>query len=340
MSDKTEAPTAQRLEKARRDGNVAVSSALVQAAGMLVAAALVPSAVRALVERASQMLREVLAASPEGQPVWAPEGMVRAVLEMSLPLLVAVGLTAAVVGGLQTGGLLAWNRISPDLGRLNPTSFVKGIFSSQRAFALLRALVSTLAVGWLAWRQVVGHAADLARCTGRIGEAAMVTGVICSRVFRDAVVVMLVLGVADVVVSRRSWLKGLRMSKAEVQREHKESEGDPQLKASRERAWHEMAASATIASVKEATVVVVNPTHLANAIRFDEEQDEAPVLLAKGEGEVARRMVEAARAYGIPVVRDVPVARALAELGEGEAIPRALYEAMALILQDVFEHPE
>jgi flagellar biosynthesis protein FlhB len=112
------------------------------------------------------------------------------------------------------------------------------------------------------------------------------------------------------------------------------------MKAARERAWHEMTAAATVAAVKDATVVVVNPTHLANALRYREGEDEAPVLVAKGEGPLAERIIDAARAYGIPVVRDVPVARALAELSEGEAIPPALYEAVAIILQDLQEQGE
>lgn len=125
------------------------------------------------------------------------------------------------------------------------------------------------------------------------------------------------------------------MTKSEVQREHKESDGDPQMKAARERAWHEMTSAAVVSAVKDATVVVVNPEHLANALRYRDGEDEAPVLVAKGEGQLAQRIVEAARAYGIPVVRDVPVARALAELSEGEPIPAALYEAVAIILQDL-----
>ncbi len=128
------------------------------------------------------------------------------------------------------------------------------------------------------------------------------------------------------------------MSKAEVKREHKESEGDPQQKAARERAHHELLASATIANVRKASVVVVNPTHLACALRYDEEDgDEAPVLVASGQGELAAKIVEAARQYGIPVLQDIPLARALIELEVGAAIPEALYEAVAEILRAAWD---
>ena len=145
------------------------------------------------------------------------------------------------------------------------------------------------------------------------------------------------------VVTRRSWKKRLRMSKDEVKREYKESEGDPQMKAARERAHHEMMASATIGNVRTASVVVVNPTHLACALRYqttsddEREADGAPVVVANGEGDLAQQIIRAARDYGIPVVRDVPLARALSELAVGDEIPEALYEAVAEILRAAWD---
>jgi len=340
LSEKTEDPTPKRLEHARREGNVAVSGALLQAVGLLVAAALLPAAVRSFVPRVSSMIRDALQPGAIHATDVAVERIGLVTLEIVGPILVAVAASVAVVGGIQTGGLLAWKRVAPDLSRLSPASLMRGLFSSRRAFAIVRALVGATAVLWLSWRRLTDHAADLARSVGRIPEATVVAATACQGLLRDIVVISLVLAAADFAITRRSWLSGLRMTKTEVQREHKESEGDPQMKAARERAWHEMTAAATVAAVKDATVVVVNPTHLANALRYREGEDEAPVLVAKGEGPLAERIIDAARAYGIPVVRDVPVARALAELSEGEAIPPALYEAVAIILQDLQEQGE
>jgi len=129
------------------------------------------------------------------------------------------------------------------------------------------------------------------------------------------------------------------MSKEEIKQEIKEGEGDPQLKAARERAHQEMLLSHAVADVKRATVVVVNPTHLACALRYDETSgDQAPVVLAKGEGDLAERIVRAAHDYGVPVLRDVPLARALVELELGDAIPEALYEAVAEILRELADY--
>jgi FlhB-like protein len=102
-----------------------------------------------------------------------------------------------------------------------------------------------------------------------------------------------------------------------------------------------MLASATIANVKTASVVIVNPTHIACALRYEEQEgDEAPVVVASGQGELAEKIIEAARQYGIPVLRDVPLARALIELEVGDAIPEALYEAVAEILREAWEETE
>jgi type III secretion protein U len=106
--------------------------------------------------------------------------------------------------------------------------------------------------------------------------------------------------------------------------------------AARHRAHKEMLASAAIHAVREATVVIVNPTHLAVALRYQEQEDAAPCVLAQGQGDLARRIIEAAHAYGVPVVRDIPIARALSELELGDEIPEALYEAVAEILKEVW----
>jgi len=182
------------------------------------------------------------------------------------------------------------------------------------------------------------HALDLARLPGHEGYIGVVASEIARHIARDSALFGLAIGAVDLVVTRRAWWDRLRMSKDEIKREYKESEGDPQMKSARERAHHEMLASATVANVKNATVVIVNPTHIACALKYDEKDgDDAPVVVASGDGDLARRIVQAAHAYNVPVLRDVPLARALIELQVGETIPEALYEAVAEILQEAWK---
>jgi flagellar biosynthesis protein FlhB len=154
------------------------------------------------------------------------------------------------------------------------------------------------------------------------------------RIAVAAAIVAAMMAAIDVLISRRLWLGRHRMTRAEVMRERKEDEGDPETKRRRVELQHELLATEAMVAVRDATVVVVSPRH-ACALRYrgDGGDDEAPELVIKAEGALAARILDEARAYGIPIVRDVPVARALYELEIGVEIPEALYAAVAEVLR-------
>ena len=338
MSDQTEEPTPKRLRKAREEGDSGVSTQAAQSAAFLVAVMLAPAAIGGLAASSADWLRAAIARVGDATPPAAdPIGMVMPFLVAVVPLLLAAGAASAVVQLVQTGGFVASKKLTPKLERLNVFEGFKNLFSATRALAVLRAVLASSVVAWLAFRGLRDHAPDLAHVAARLPFASVLAGTVAYRVCRDTALFGLAVGALDIFVTRRSWMKRLRMSKDEIKREHKESEGDPLLKAARERAHHEMLAAGAVANVKTATVVVVNPTHIACAIRYDDEdKEDAPLVLAVGEGDLARRIVEAARAFGVPVLRDVPLARALVELSPGDRIPEELYEAVAEILRTVW----
>jgi flagellar biosynthesis protein FlhB len=341
MSEKTEDATPKRLRKAREDGDSGSSAFAAQSIAFLVAIVLLPAAIRALVERSASDLREVLVRAPARGATFDASELGGEVLTLALPVLLAAAIAGAVAQAVQTGGVVSVGRLSPKLEKLNLFDGVKNLFSTQRLTAVARALVSGSVVAWLAYRGLRSHLVDVAHLAGRLQYVGVVASEIARVVARDAAIVGVALGALDMFVVRQAWRRRLRMSKDEVKREYKESEGDPQTKAARERAHHEMLASATVGNVKNATVVVVNPTHLATALKYDEKDgDEAPVVVAMGEGDLAQRIISAARDYGVPVLRDVPLARALAELQVGDAIPEALYEAVAEILRESWAEEE
>jgi type III secretion protein U len=260
---------------------------------------------------------------------------------LSAPILATAAVTAAVVSVVQTGGVIATKKLIPNLAELNPVDGFKQLFSVQRLIAVLRALLFAAGVVWIVEGAFRENVASFAHLDGRFDAAVHTASTIALDVTKKAGLIGVFIAVVDVVITRRSWRKKLMMGKDEVKREHKESEGDPQLKAARERAHHEMLASATVGNVKTASVVIVNPTHLACALRYDSPdhggEDEAPVLVASGQGDLAKQIVLAARQYGVPVLRDIPLARALVELEIGDEIPEALYEAVAEILREAWE---
>ena len=344
MSDKTEDPTPKRLRKAQEEGDSPISAFASQSVAFVVAVAVAPLAVSALASHASADLRATIARVAEGGAFagpFDPTPHALALVALAAPLLVAAGIAGAVTSFVQGGGVIAAKKLAPDLARLDPIGGLRKLVSLDRAVSVLRAALFGAAVSAFTCGALRSHAPDLAYASGAPAKAAAIAAALAHGVAERGALLGLGLAVVDVVVTRRAWLRRLRMSKEEIKREHKESEGDPQLKAARERAHHEMLASAAIASVRNASVVVVNPTHLACALRYDEvEGDEAPVVLASGRGELAARMVEAARRYNVPVLRDVPLARALVELEPGATIPEALYEAVAEILREAWDESE
>lgn len=333
MSDKTEEPTPRKLRKAREQGDSPISGAVGQGLAFAGAFALCPAAIEAAASRVSVMIRASMTQPPPALSTW---GIARDVLVLSLPVIGVAAVLASAAGFVQSGGVIATNKLTPDFSRLNPASGLKNLVSTQRIISIARALVAALLVGYLAIRLLVDHAGDIARTTGEPALGMFAAGHLLKRLGWIAALVGLGLGAVDLLIVRRAWLKRNRMTKDEIKREYKESEGDPELKAARKRAHQEMLAGSMVAAVKNATVVVVNPTHLATGLRYDENEDEAPEIVAQGRGDLAQQMIRAAHAYGVPVVRDVPVARALQELEVGDVIPEALYEAVAEILRQAW----
>jgi type III secretion protein U len=339
MSEKTEEATPKKLRKAQEEGDSPISSFASQAVAFLCAVAVAPAAISALASHAGSDLRSAIARAGDASLVVAfdPLPVAMAVVTLTVPILAAAGVAAAVAAVLQSGGIIATKRLQPKLDRLDFFTGFAQLFSASRLVAILRAALFGASVAFFAYSALRDHAADLARSAGRLPEASAVAATLAFGVVERSAILGVFLAILDVVVTRRSWRKKLMMAKADVKREHKESEGDPQLKAARERAHQEMLASATVANVQRASVVIVNPVHIACALRYDEEEgDEAPLVLASGQGDLARRIVEAARAYGVPVLQDIPLARALVELEVGSAIPEALYEAVAEILREAW----
>lgn len=333
MSDKTEEPTPRRLSRAIEQGDVPVSSALVSGCVFLAVALLLPSLGASLVERSALLLTRAPTLPPEAL---ASEAL-RALVIGAVPALAVAAAVALLIGGVQARGAFAPGKLAPDANRL--AGGLGALLSGQRIVGLARALLTAALVAHLCRSRVIEALPALAAGAGEPRRVAALVGTTAATLFRDVGLLLVASALIDLLLTLRSWRNKLKMSPDEVKREARESEGDPQLKAARERAHHELLAQASIHAVKEASVVVVNPTHLATALRYQQGEDEAPTIVAQGEGNLAARIVEAARAYNVPVVQDIPLAHALRELEVGGQIPEALYEAVAEILRSLWENP-
>ncbi|MFO0680302.1 MAG: EscU/YscU/HrcU family type III secretion system export apparatus switch protein [Polyangiaceae bacterium] len=340
MTSKTEEPTPRRLARADREGDSGASTVLAASVTFVVVVAfLEPMATRVVAGLASAFRAAFEeAARAEPRPSLDPATLAGQVLVPLVPALVAGAAAAAFVSVVQTGGTITARPLSPSLGRLDVLAGLRNLVSAPRIASVLRAALGAGVVTFLAYRAFRGHAADVAHVSGRTRAVAPLAWHLVSELLRNAGVTFLALGVLDRMVTVRFRLRRLRMSKDEVRREAREADGNPETKAARERAHHEVLAATVLDAARKATVVVVNPTHLACALRYDAEGgDGAPVVVATGRGDMAARIVAAATEAGVPVVRDVPLARALVLLDIGDAIPEVLYEAVAEILRDASE---
>lgn len=335
--EKTEPPTHKKLRDARRQGNVWQSRDLSATVAVLVftlaASAGARPAMAWLLQRVDAMLQA--ATRPETQVAAQVRGLLG---ELALFTVVAAGaavLVAVLASGLQVGGVLAFDKIRPDASHLNPIAGLKRIFAWRTVIEGLRLLVKLVALGLMLWwlgRALMPLLAQARHMPlagwlllgGRQFQALLV---MCCVVFG-------IVALADVVYQRWEYLRRLRMSKDEVRREYKDREGDPILRGRRRQLHHEIVFSDMLQRVRRASVVVVNPTHVAVALHFDPGETPLPMVVAKGEGEVARAIREAALEAGVPIYRDVGLARALqAGTPLGDYIPDDLMHAVAEVLR-------
>lgn len=338
MSEKTEQPSPRRLRQARDQGDVPVSAALTQTSALVAVLVILPSTVTFAGRNLLELLKSTIVASTQQTVPLDVRSLIGLTVVLSTPLCAVAAAAAFAVGMVQTGGVVVASKLVPDFQQLNPIEGIKKLFKLDRLYQVLRAAIAAGFVAWLSIDVMWNQASAIASTLGNAPSAAWLSATLVRQILWVGTLVSVVLALIDVGVTRYLWLKRNRMSKDEVKREHKEAEGDPSLKQERKRAHQEMLNQATVLSIKDASVIIVNPTHLATALRYKDDEDETPIVVAQGEDELARQMIDAARAYGIPVVRDVPVARALRQLQVGDEIPEALYEAVAEILKELWEH--
>ncbi|MEO0323899.1 MAG: EscU/YscU/HrcU family type III secretion system export apparatus switch protein [Myxococcota bacterium] len=342
MAEKTEDATPKKLRDARRRGEVPKSRDLGTAATVLAVA----GAFAATGGSARDTLRGLVdsslraATAPSCPPPAA--GALDAAFAQGLLAVLPIVLTALTVGTtvafLQVGPLLTSKTIEPKLERLDPIKGLRNLFRQRQLVELLKTLTKLLLIGGLTVAVLRESVRGVAGLTGRDAGAALEgTGALVLRLFVRVGGALLALGVADLLYQRWRHGRDQRMTKDEVKREYKDAEGDPQAKQARDRAYREVVEHDAVEAVRGADVLVVNPTHLAVALRYDEDADEAPEVVAKGSEHLARRMIEAAEEAGVPVMRDVPLARALHGLSRGEEIPERLYDAVALVLRAAWD---
>jgi flagellar biosynthetic protein FlhB len=334
--EKTEQPTPQRLKKAKREGQIGRSQDVGAWFGMLAASIMLPRTLSAAIEHSRDLIQRVPQVIADPEPAEALVMLRQAALGIAwavLPLaatLMAVGIAAA---GAQGGIRVATKLFVPKFSRLNPLPGIKRMFGPQALWELTKALVKTTVLAAVLYTTTKDRIPTL-MTAGQLplGSLLAVVKDAVLGLVRAAAVAGIVMAAADYFVVRRRTNKQLRMTKEEVKQEYKNSEGDPHIKAQIRQRQMQMARNRQMADVPTADVVLVNPTHVAVALRYEPTKG-APRVIAKGQGEIATKIRELALEHRVPMVQDVPLARALhASCEVGAEISAEFYGAVAKVL--------
>jgi flagellar biosynthesis protein FlhB len=334
-------PTEHRREEFRKQGKFARSRDAAGVAATLCAlGALLGSraAMRVSLERLFQASFGNLGALSRGQPGDVFRFAGEALISMAGPASLA-GVSASIVVGLAQSGLhMNLDAIGFKSERLDIVSRIKQLVSpKQAATEILLSFLRVGAVAYVAYRAAIVELPDL------LGLARSSVDVSAGRIVQAAVRVLLSAGGAlaaiaaiDYAQSRARIAAEMKMTRQEIMEESRQNEGDQKVKGRLKARMRALAKKRALSSVKKADVIVTNPTHVAVALRYDE-KDAAPVVVAKGHDDDALRIRAEARKYGIPILENRPLARALdAEVRVGQAIPIAHFAAVARILAFVF----
>ncbi len=247
-----------------------------------------------------------------------------------------------LVGAMQTRFLIAFNAIKFDLNRINPVQGFKRLFSMRSLFELVKALIKVAVVALVGYSAIKGKWKEFLLYPAMMpAEAAAHLASVIIDVMIRAGIALLVIAVFDYFYQKWEYEKSLMMTKQEVKDEMKDIEGNPEVKRRQRQMMMEILRSRMMAEVPKATVVITNPDHVAVAIKYEREEDEAPTVVAKGKNAVAEKIKEIAREYNIPIVRNPPLAWQLYDNVElGEEIPPELYRAVAEVLVYVYSLKE
>jgi flagellar biosynthesis protein FlhB len=240
---------------------------------------------------------------------------------------------------VQVKALFAPEVIKPKFTKLNPISGFKNIFFTPNTYIeLVKNLIKFTVVLWILYLAIRGSLRDIIPTAGmRLDQTAALAGQLMNTMLFRVGVAFILLGAADFMIQKKLYMKKMMMSKEEVKQEYKEQEGDPHVKHMRKHLMHQMMQGSVAQNVPKATAVVANPTHLAVAIRYDEANMQAPRVTAKGQDSMALKIIEIAKEYKVPVVRNIGLAHALIDLEVGHEIPEDLYEAVAEVLNFVYQ---
>lgn len=347
--EKTEQPTEKRLHDAKKKGQVAKSQDLTGAVLLIAAVATIWLIGSYLGDLLFALVRDHLNAASSFKGPFTGDLAISALSSgligmfwILTPLFLIIIVFAIVANYLQIGSVFSTESISPKFEKLNPVEGFKQKFLKARSYVefaktIVKLIITAVVAGYVMWE----GREDIVRLISKGPDVvAPFTLQLVVEIGIKVGLAFLVLGALDFFLQRFLHRRDLRMTKQELKDEYKETEGDPLIKAHRRSLHREILAQSLAAAVRDADVVLANPTHLAVALKYERASMGAPIITAKGADLMAAQIRQIASESGVPVKRDVPLARALYLLEVDDEIPEELYEAVATVLQWVYSMSE
>lgn len=336
--EKTEEPTSKRLSDAREKGQVAKSTDVITTVCTFFVLETIYLTIGDIYKSLIKFFDTVFDAISRPNTT-----SVMDLLDVSIPYLTSAMFPVCIVAAFaviianvgQFGFLFSMESLKPDITKLSPMSGLKKIFSMKTLLELLKSTLKLTVFGVLLYfiiSQSIGPLATLPFAT--LFNSLDVVQPMLLNFISSFMACYVVLAVLDFILQKKMLMKELRMTKDETKREMHDMEGDPQIKGNRRRLQREMIFEDTSTATRKSTVLVTNPTHYAAAIYYERGNTPLPLLRAKGSGFIALRMIAVAREENIPIVENVPLARALYnELEVNDIIPKNLLEPVTEILR-------
>lgn len=337
--EKTEMPTQKKLRDAREKGQVCQSKDIVSTASLVLLFCTLAACGKIFVDDFSMLISYVAERIGE-DPIRTVSGAVKyatlIVLKHSF-IYVSVAALVAIVGSVaQFGFLFTFEPLKPDLKKINPAEGFKKIFNKKNFFEFFKNILKVSFLSYLVWKILVASIPELqTMCYGTLDELKPCFTLMLKRLAIYTSFGYILIAVIDRIFQGKNFLHEMMMTKDEVKREYKEMEGSAEIKQAQRQFRDEILNDENVAkSTKEADVIVTNPTHLAIGIRYDVEESPMPKVVVAGADENAKRIREVAQEEGIPIMENVPLARALWEQTKvNDFIPVELVKPVAEVLK-------
>lgn len=340
MAEKTEKATPKKLRDARKKGQVAKSQDFPSAFTFITSIAAVLVSATYLFQQMGGYLIHVFKSisyhiNLENRAGGFLGECILVILSTSLPIAIITACVGVLVNFLVVGPVFSAEAIKFDIKKLNPVTNIKNIFKVRTLVELIKSILKITGAFILIYSVVYNSLPQIIATAAMpiLGATEVFSGFLFKVIVRVGIFFIIV-AILDLAFQKKNFMKEMKMEKFEVKQEYKDTEGDPQIKGKRKQLAQEIAYQEGPSAARRAKAIVTNPTHLAIALEYLEEEEPSPRILTMGKDFIANKIIQIAQESNVPIMRNVPLAQTLFEKGQiGDYIPEETFEAVAEILQ-------